>query len=546
MDLRPFFRRLGGIAAAVLALLSAAGCAAAGLADQVVLLANAADPDSVAIAQHYAEVRGVPEANIITLSMPTTETVSWGEFVASVWNPLEAELVRRGWIDAIGMDLFDRAGRRKYAVSSHRIAALVTCRGVPLRISDDAELLALDSATKGPAELRTNKGAVDSELSLLVQTGYPVSSFVPNPLYGVLRPADPVLLQVVKVSRLDGPTAADAFGLVDLAVAAERSGLEGRAYVDIAGPNEKGDRWLEATASVIRSLGYDLSVTRGPGTLPASGRIDAPVLYFGWYSGDLNGPFALPGFRFPPGAIAMHIHSFSASTLRSETQGWCGPLVDRGATATVGNVYEPYLEFTHRPDLLVQALSQGEDLVDAAYYALPVLSWQSVLIGDPLYRPFPGRRPKGPPAQSGGYAVLRRMNLLDLAGKPDEALAAGRDGLRASPDLALALAVGSRLRASGRMGEAGSAVAAAAAREVVSADHWELMSEAALFLNECGRPADAIDAYRRLFAADSIPGPLRASWLTGARAVALAAGDTDQAASWKREIDQSAEKSAGR
>ena len=66
----------------------------------------------------------------------------------------------------------------------------------------------------------------------------------------------------------------------------------------------------------------------------------------------------------------------------------CGLLVACGVAATVGNVFEPYLQLTHRPDLLLRALVRGHNFGDAAYYALPVLSWQAIALGDPLYRPF--------------------------------------------------------------------------------------------------------------------------------------------------------------
>ena len=98
---------------------------ASGPAESVVIVANAAAEGSVEIARHYADVRRVPQANIITLRAPLAETISWKEFVATIWIPLESELVKRGWIDAIPMDLFDDVGRRKYAVSVHRIGALV-------------------------------------------------------------------------------------------------------------------------------------------------------------------------------------------------------------------------------------------------------------------------------------------------------------------------------------------------------------------------------------------------------------------------------------
>jgi uncharacterized protein (TIGR03790 family) len=538
-----FARRLA-VAAALIAVARGAG-----LADRVVLVANTDAPDSVAIARHYAEVRGVPAANIIALRMPVAETISWKEFVATLWQPLEDELVRRGWIDAMAMDLFDDVGRRKYAVSGQRIAALVVCRGVPLRIANDLSLFREEKPLTDHAEFRTNEGAVDSELSLLAQTDTAINASVPNPLFDNPRPTGDQEALVVKVSRLDGPTAADALGLVDRAVAAERAGLLGRAYVDLAGPHEIGNRWLEAVAAQLAALGYDLSVGRGPQTVPATARFDAPALYFGWYTPDLNGPFALPGFRFPPGAIAVHIHSFSAHTLRSATEGWCGPLLARGVTATVGNVYEPYLEYLHRPDLLLEALARGENLVDAAYYALPVLSWQSIVIGDPLYRPFAvpleaqlRSLPSLPPALA-GYAVIRQMNLLDLAGKRRDAIDLGKQAMKSVPNLALALALAERLQLSGNSQEAAWVLSSAADNLGTAPGDWELTREAAAFLAGHKRAAEALELYRKLFQIDAIPPAVESSWLLEASQVALASGEAGQAAEWKEEVRLSVEKS---
>jgi len=540
-----------GLLAAALVFSSAAAAPAAGIADRVVLVANSDAPDSVAIARHYAEVRGVPPANIIALRMPVAETITWKEFVATVWQPLEDELVRKGWIDAIPMDLFDDVGRRKYAVSGQRIAVLVLCRGVPLRIVHDPSLYREVAPFTSHPEMRTNQGAVDSELSLLAQTDYPINASIPNPFYYNDQPTDFARSQVVKVSRLDGPSAADALHLVDLAVEAERRGLLGRAYVDIAGPHENGDRWLEAAAARIRALGFDLSVGHGPGTLPATSRIDAPALYLGWYTSDLNGPFALPGFRFPPGAIAAHMHSFSAHTLRSSTEGWCGPLLARGVTATVGNVFEPYLEYLHRPDLLMEALARGDDLVDAAYYALPVLSWQSIVIGDPLYRPFKVslaaqiKDLSALPPQLAGYAAIRQMNLLDADGRKAEAIALGKSAMKQAPNLALALALATRLADSGDNEAATWVVSAVADTADLSAPDWELVREAASFLSANKKSAEAIDLYRRLFDVDAIPPAVKATWLAEARRAALEGGDTGQAAQWEEEMSQSVEKSVG-
>jgi uncharacterized protein (TIGR03790 family) len=357
--------------------------AAAPAAARVVVLANSDDADSLRLAHYYTEKRGVPAANIYAYKMSAAETIGWPEFVATIWQPLQDDLVRAGWIDAIPMDLVDPAGRRKYVIHGHRIAYLVVCRGVPLRIEANPAW-AIEPAVVPLAnrpEFATNQAAVDSELALLAESVHPTGRFVPNILFQNEAPTTFDAARVVKTTRLDGPTVEAARALVDHALTAERDGLLGRAYVDIGGIHEEGDRWLEEIARQLTELGFDTDVDREPMTLPGTARFDAPVLYFGWYAGDLNGPFALPGFRFPPGAIAQHIHSMSASTLRSARTGWCGPLVDRGVTGTLGNVYEPYLQILHRPTLFLRALARGATFGDAAYYSLPVLSWQSPRAG---------------------------------------------------------------------------------------------------------------------------------------------------------------------
>jgi uncharacterized protein (TIGR03790 family) len=108
-----------------------------------------------------------------------------------------------------------------YAAHSHRISALVVCRGVPLRLDHDPSLLPDPIAGRIAPPYRTNAGAVDAELSLLAQPNYPINGLVANPLYATDRPSLLALSSVVKVGRLDGPTVADAMDLVDRAVAAE-------------------------------------------------------------------------------------------------------------------------------------------------------------------------------------------------------------------------------------------------------------------------------------------------------------------------------------
>jgi tetratricopeptide (TPR) repeat protein len=90
-----------------------------------------------------------------------------------------------------------------------------------------------------------------------------------------------------------------------------------------------------------------------------------------------------------PGAFAYHLHSFSASTLHSKSENWAGPLLAKGVTCTLGSVYEPYLPGTPNVAFFIARLTtSGFTFGESAYAAQPVLSWQTTVVGDPLYRPF--------------------------------------------------------------------------------------------------------------------------------------------------------------
>ena len=511
------------------------------LALRVVIVANADDPESVKLAEYYAAKRAIPAANIIALKMPTSEAVTWRQFVDTVFNPLQAELVRRQWIDAIGMNLSDGVGRKKYVIAGHKISYLVVCRGVPLKVVHDplqpAEVV---PAATNPA-FKTNAASVDGEFALAALSNPPLIAFVPNPLFNTDHPAALQLNQIIKVSRLDGPTFADARHLVDQALEAESAGLIGRSYVDIGGPHAAGDRWLEAAAKQLAALGFDGDVDRGGGSMPGWARCDAPALYFGWYAGALNGPFAQPRFKFPPGAVALHIHSYSADTLRSTTLGWVGPLVARGVTATFGNVTEPYLELTHQPQLVLKALARGDTLGDAAAYAVPVYSWQAMAVGDPLYRPFKipfdqqwARRDRLRPEQR-PYVVLRQMRALDAAGQREAAIWAGLGAQQQGFNLAVALAIADLQRAAGDEAGIRTTLEGVTKLRSFTATEAPLAVMIAQKLVGLGDAKAALGVWLRVLGERATSKELRVQWLPLAQAAARAAPDARQEQRWGAE-----------
>ena len=383
---------------AVLILALAPLCVRAG-GDEVVVVYNTLMPESKAVADYYAKARRVPESQIYGFAMTTNEEMLRAEFRDSLQLPLVRKLELDGlW--KFGNTTFpatngqpERVVRR---VVASKIRYAVLCRGVPLKIAPDPDLREPVN-TNLPPVVQRNEAAVDSELAWLpaIEMNPPLTGPMPNPFYGIaiaaaLNPTNGILL----VSRLDGPTAAIARGLVDKALLAERDGLWGRGYFDARGLEKSnsyflGDSWILGAAAISRNIGFETIVDDKPELFPADFPMSQIALYAGWYADSVFGPFQLPKVEFMPGAFAYHLHSGSAASIRDANRYWVGPLLAKGATCTMGCVYEPYLPLTPNVEIfLARFVTSQFTFGEAAWAAQPALSWQTTVVGDPLYRPF--------------------------------------------------------------------------------------------------------------------------------------------------------------
>ena len=366
--------------------------------DEVVVVYNSRSPVSKAVAEDYAQQRHVPKNQVLGFDVGTSEDISRAEFRDSLQKPLAKALsTRKLWRIAsqIVKAQSNQPPKVEFTVVESKIRYAVLCYGIPLRIEADPTLKENVTEQLRP-ELKRNEACVDSELALLpeIEQKLPLAGPLRNPVYGVtnaaqLHPTNGVLL----VTRLDGIDPETAHGLVAKEKQAENDGLWGRAYIDVRNikdPNYKpGDDWIRNAGEICRRLGYETIVDENPETFPTGFPMSQIGFYIGWYTQDVDGPFAEPTVEFMPGAFAYHLHSTSAITLRSRTQVWAGPLLARGAAATMGCVYEPYLAGT--PDIaifLARWVFSGFTFGEAAYASQPVLSWQTTVVGDPLYRPF--------------------------------------------------------------------------------------------------------------------------------------------------------------
>jgi len=344
---------------------------------------NRTDPDSKRLAEYYAEKRGIPSTNLIGLLCPQKEQISRAQYEATIAQAIRSELHQRG------LTRFDQDTARLLFTKIRYFAVI---RGVPLKITADKTAT---PAENQPDPIRArSEAAVDSELAVLGLGRLPISGVIENSYYRRFTPIvdDQQARGLFAVARLDGPTPAIVRGMIDASLAAERDGLWGWAFVDQRGISSGGyalgDKWLQSAVEAMRKQGIPTWVDRRSETIPAGFPITDLAVYYGWYAGRVNGPFANPNLRFRPGAIAVHIHSFSAATLRNLSANWCAPLLARGAAATLGNVYEPYLALTADLSVFQDRLMAGMTLAESALMATRALSWMGTVIGDPLYRPY--------------------------------------------------------------------------------------------------------------------------------------------------------------
>ncbi len=355
------------------------------LAAATVVVYNKNISESGALARFYAQKRNIPRDHLIGLDCPIEEEIAREQYNRTIAAPLRTQFLKRHW----WVPRYEDEPERGFTSTS--IHFLVLMKGMPLKIKP-APTDPGDTASSGQTGGR-NEASVDSELAALGRYLKEISGPQRNPYYqSFLSVGDLSEPELLLVGRLDAPSSATVRRMITDAIATEQSGLWGRAYIDEAHNTtpgfEIGDKWMREIRGQLRSIGVPVVTEDTPAVFPKGYPMSDCALYYGWYAGGVTGPFAQPDFEFVPGAIAVHIHSFSASTLRDANANWVGPLLTRGAAASLGNVYEPYLQLTANLNIFNDRLLHGFTLAESAYMSMQALSWMSVVVGDPLYRPY--------------------------------------------------------------------------------------------------------------------------------------------------------------
>jgi uncharacterized protein (TIGR03790 family) len=362
--------------------LAGARAAAAQTGRNVLLIDNRQSEASVKIADHYAKVREVPPDQRVTIDVPVSDEINARDFAGRIERPIA------GW--------FQRTS------GQDRILYIVLTKGVPLRVT-------------GTTGLQGTVASVDSELTLMYRKlagrAAPPAGRIDNPYFLGGNPIANAKTfshqqhDIFLVTRLDGYTVEDVMALIDRAKAPT---AQGRFILDMKSAfTDKGNVWLQAAADRLTQMGHGSQVLLDTGGAVVTGQKDV-IGYYSWGSNDPAVHQRNFNLTFLPGAIGAMFVSTDGRTFTAPPENWnistwdkkdtfhagspqslAGDLIHAGITGVAGHVAEPYLDATIRPEILFPAYASGFNLAESFYLAMPYLSWQTVVVGDPLCTPFP-------------------------------------------------------------------------------------------------------------------------------------------------------------
>jgi uncharacterized protein (TIGR03790 family) len=336
--------------------------------DSVLIVVNQPSELSRKIGEYYAERRHIPASNICRLNAGVDEEISRSVFDNQIARPIQGYLR--------GHNL------------TEKVLYIVTTAGVPLKI-------------RGNLGLSGEAASVDSELTLLYfdlhGRAHPLPGGIANPFFGKTtapfrHPDFPIYL----VTRLAGFDFDDVKGIVDRALTARN---RGKFVIDLkASDNTRGNAWLLQAAQQL---------PRDRVVLDNTGRVlsyeSEVIAYASWGSNDPNRKERHLGFRWMPGAIMTEYVSTNGRTFERPPDSWnigawndskatfagspqtlTADYIHDGVTGASGHVYEPYLQFTPRPNIVLPAYYHGRNLAESFYLGIPLLSWMNIVVGDPL------------------------------------------------------------------------------------------------------------------------------------------------------------------
>lgn len=309
-------------------------------ADQLGVIVNDDDPDSVAIAAYYSEKRGIPAANLIHVR----------------FKPGRSSLAREEFVNI---------KRRVDRLTPKSIQAYALTWAQPWRV----DCMSITSAF-----------ALGFDPAYCASDCKPTR---PSPYFnsGVPRPFDTFRMR--PTMSLAAASVAEAKQLIDRGTASDGSNPAGTAYLVSTSDHARN----------VRAAGYPALRAQMQRILPAeiveANAIENRSDVMFYFTGLTHVP-SLDRNRFLPGAIGDHLTS-AGGVLFGGSQMSSLAWLQAGATGSYGAVVEP-CNFPAKfpvPAIVMAHYLQGETLIEA-YWKSVQMPGQGIFIGEPLARPFAG------------------------------------------------------------------------------------------------------------------------------------------------------------
>lgn len=309
-------------------------------ADQLGIIVNDNDPDSIAIAAYYQDKRGIPAANLIHVRFkPGRSTLPRDEFVKlkrqiDRMTPREVQAYALTWAQPYRVDCMSITSA--FAFGFDPVFCASSCQ--------------------------------------LTQPSPYFNSSVAHP-YSTYKIRPTMSLAAASVG--------EAKKLIDRGVASDGSNPAGTAY--LVSTTDK--------ARNVRAAGYDALRAQLHRIIPTeilqANTLENKTDVMFYFTGLTHVP-SLDSNTFLPGAIADHLTSAGGELFgggQMSSLRW----LEAGATGSYGAVVEP-CNFQSKfpvPGLVMAYYLQGETLIEA-YWKSVQMPGQGLFIGEPLARPFAG------------------------------------------------------------------------------------------------------------------------------------------------------------
>lgn len=337
-------------------------------AEQLGVIVNDDDPDSMAIAAYYREKRGIPAANLIHVH----------------FKPGGSTLSRETFINL---------KRRVDRIAPKNVQAFALTWAQPYRV----DCMSITSAF-----------AFGFDPAYCASSCKPTQ---PSPYFNssVARPW--TTYRIRPTMSLAAGSVAEAKKLIDRGVASDGSNPAGTAY--LVSTTDKNRNVRAAGYDAVRMLMQRIMPTEIVEANALENKSD--VMFY--FTGLAQVP-ALDSNRFLPGAIGDHLTS-AGGELFGGSQMSSLRWLQAGATGSYGAVVEP-CNFPAKfpvPGIVMTHYLQGETLIEA-YWKSVQMPGQGIFIGEPLARPFAGIRHD---ARDGGLTLSARLltpGLYDVEAAP--------------------------------------------------------------------------------------------------------------------------------